>query len=40
MTSIQATNIVADLFNIKGIATQLPGEIDLNFLIAVSKEER
>ncbi len=40
MTSRQAAQIVADFFNIKGIATQLPGEIDLNFLITVSEEEK
>ena len=40
MTPIQATQIVANLFDIKGVATQLPGEIDLNFLIRVSEEEK
>ena len=40
MTLPQATQIVFDLFNIKGIATQLPGEIDLNFLITVTETEK
>ncbi len=40
MTTRRASQIVADLFNVKGKATQLPGEIDLNFLIAVSDQEK
>ena len=40
MTSTQAAQLVFDHFNIQGIATQLPGEIDLNFLIRVSPKEK
>lgn len=40
MTLIQVEKIVADLFNINGVAKQLPGEIDLNFLIAVSETQK
>ena len=40
MTLTQAENIALDIFNIKGKAQQLPGEIDLNFLIKVSKSEK
>ncbi len=40
MTLTQAETIVADLFNIKGFAKQLPGEIDLNFLIVASETQK
>jgi len=40
MTTIQATQLVFDHFHIQGQATQLPGEIDLNFLIVVSQKEK
>ncbi len=40
MTTIQAAEIVDHLFNIKGIATQLPGEIELNFLLTVTEKEK
>ena len=40
MTLTQAEKIVADLFGIKGIAKQLPGEIDLNFLITANETQK
>ena len=40
MTTIQAAQLVSEHFNIQGQATQLPGEIDLNFLIIVSQKEK
>ncbi|MEM1118867.1 MAG: aminotransferase class III-fold pyridoxal phosphate-dependent enzyme, partial [Bacteroidota bacterium] len=40
MTTIQAEQIVATIFGIEGLAKQLPGEIDLNFLIVVSATEK
>ncbi len=40
MTLLQAERIAFEVFNIKGFAKQLPGEIDLNFLIAVNKDEK
>ncbi len=40
MTTIQAVEIIDDLFNIKGTATQLPGEIELNFLLTVTEKEK
>ena len=40
MTLLQAKKVVSDLFNINGTAQQLPGEIDLNFLISVSDTQK
>lgn len=40
MNPTQAAAVVSSLFNIKGIAKKLPGEIDLNFLIVVSEREK
>lgn len=40
MTTTQAAQLVFDHFNIQGKATQLPGEIDLNFLITVSQKDK
>ncbi|HEY9169485.1 MAG TPA: aminotransferase class III-fold pyridoxal phosphate-dependent enzyme [Lutibacter sp.] len=36
----QAEKILLELFNIKGIATQLPGEIDLNFKVKTAHETK
>ncbi|MDD3722214.1 MAG: aminotransferase class III-fold pyridoxal phosphate-dependent enzyme [Lutibacter sp.] len=36
----QAEKILLELFNIKGIATQLPGEIDLNFKVETAHEAK
>ncbi|PHS09527.1 MAG: peptidase M23, partial [Kordia sp.] len=35
----QAQNILFELFNIKGIASELPGEVDFNFRIKIEGEE-
>ncbi len=40
MTVIQVEKIASDLFTINGIAKQLPGEIDLNFLITVNEAQK
>ena len=40
MTTIQAADIVSNIFNIRGNAQTLPGEIDLNFLITVNPSEK
>ena len=37
ITTIQAEQIVADRFNIQGVATKLPGELDLNFKIKTAE---
>ncbi|MEP0266559.1 aminotransferase class III-fold pyridoxal phosphate-dependent enzyme [Dokdonia sp.] len=40
MTVLEAENILFKLFNIKGTATELPGEVDFNFKIKVGNEDR
>jgi len=40
MILTKVEQIVQDIFNIKGFAKQLPGEIDLNFLITTSGNEK
>ena len=40
ITIEQAEKILLELFNIKGIATQLPGEIDLNFKVKTAHEAK
>ena len=39
ITVAQAEKILFDLFNIKGIASPLPGELDFNFRIKIKDEE-
>lgn len=39
ITSSQAENILWELFNIKGTAIPLPGEVDFNFRIKIEDEE-
>lgn len=39
ITCLQAQEILFDLFHIKGIASELPGEVDFNFRIKVENEE-
>lgn len=39
ITTEQAENILFELFNIKGTATTLPGEVDFNFRIKIDNEE-
>jgi len=39
ITNQQAENIVFELFNIRGDASLLPGEVDFNFRIKVEREE-
>ena len=39
ITTQQAENILFKLFNIKGTASSLPGEVDFNFRIKIKKEE-
>ncbi len=36
---VQAQEILFELFNIKGIASELPGEVDFNFRIKIENEE-
>lgn len=40
ISTIQAERILFELFNIKGVASSLPGEVDFNFRIKVENEER
>jgi 4-aminobutyrate aminotransferase-like enzyme/Ser/Thr protein kinase RdoA (MazF antagonist) len=39
ITNSQAESILLELFNIKGIASSLPGEVDFNFRIKVENED-
>lgn len=39
ITTQQAENILSEFYNIKGVASQLPGEIDFNFRIKVAHGE-
>jgi Ser/Thr protein kinase RdoA (MazF antagonist) len=40
LTIIEAEAICLELFGVKGVATQLPGEVDLNFLIKSKEDEK
>ncbi len=40
VTTNQAENILWELFNIKGTASQLPGEVDFNFRIKIENEDK
>jgi len=39
ISCLQAQEILFELFNIKGIASELPGEVDFNFRIKIENEE-